>query len=122
MDIESIKYQESVKAWHGNSLVKELVIIFLSVFGLSVLAYFSASVTDKSSIILMITGCFLFFVAIMCSIVSINISIEALENEIALNGVKSGSSLVTPVQMTAFYLAMVCLMSLYVLPVLAKIQ
>ena len=120
MDIEQIKYQESVRAWHRNSLVKELVIIFLSVFGLSVLAYFSTSVTDKLSIVLMATGCLLFFVAIMCSIISINVSIEALENEIALNGIKT-VSMATPIQMTAFYLAMVCLMSLYVLPVLAKV-
>ena len=121
MDIEQIKYQESVKAWHRNSLVKELVIIFLSVFGLSVLAYFSVSMADKLIISLMATSCFSFFVAIMCSIISINISIEALENEIALNGVKSGSSIVTPVQMTAFYFAIVCLMSLYFLPVLVKV-
>jgi hypothetical protein len=108
-----IKYQESIKAWHRITMIKELIIIALSAVLLCVML--TIRMTTPLTAHQWYTaniGIDLFVVAIFFSIVSINQTLEKLTIELSGSGIVYNKSVwIYPIQMLSFYLglaAVVC--------------
>lgn len=104
-----IKYQESIRAWHRITLIKELLIIALSTMLMCVmLAIRMTTPLTAYQWYTANTGIDLFAVSIFFSIVSINQTLEKLRVESLGTGIiYNKSAWVTPIQMISFYFGLI---------------
>lgn len=104
-----IKYQESIKAWHRITIIKELIIIALSAVLLCVML--SIRMTTPLTVHQWYTanvGIDLFAMSIFFSIVSINQTLEKLSIELSGTGIVYNKPVwVAFIQMVSFYLGLI---------------
>lgn len=104
-----IKYQESIRAWHRITLIKELLIIALSTVLMCVMLAIRMTATLTVHQWYTANAAIdLFVVAMFFSIVSINQTFEKLNVELSGTGIAYNKSVwVAFIQMISFYLGLI---------------